>query len=208
LSSACNGIADRHGFEFVPTRSHGLWAWWFVIAVPSAKASGDPGEPSERTGRMRVLLARRFALKRRANGFGRTNEIFIGDVQRRTRNENQRFCGNWQCCKQCPGRSQFAPDKEGFLAFAKELHSDLAYQIIKNSEQLTRVVRLAVAAISTEVERGEIPPLSGAEPPNLPTRACLTRRSNVPALPFWVGVHRGFEGMRNRSRRRGSKVCY
>jgi integrase len=34
---------------------------------------------------MRVLLARRFALKRRANGFGRTNEIFIGDVRRRTR---------------------------------------------------------------------------------------------------------------------------
>ena len=34
---------------------------------------------------MRVLLARRFALKRRANGFGRTNEIFIGDIQCRTR---------------------------------------------------------------------------------------------------------------------------
>jgi hypothetical protein len=31
------------------------------------------------------LLAHRFALKRRANGFGRTNKIFIGDVQRRTR---------------------------------------------------------------------------------------------------------------------------
>jgi hypothetical protein len=34
---------------------------------------------------MRVLLARRFALKRRANGLGCTNEIFIGDVRRRTR---------------------------------------------------------------------------------------------------------------------------
>jgi hypothetical protein len=47
----------------------------FVIAVPSAEVSGDPGEPSERTGRTRVFFARRFALERRANGFGRTNEI-------------------------------------------------------------------------------------------------------------------------------------
>ena len=29
-------------------------------------------------------------------------------------------------------------DKEGFLAFARELHSDLAYRIIRDGEQLSR----------------------------------------------------------------------
>jgi 2-polyprenyl-6-methoxyphenol hydroxylase-like FAD-dependent oxidoreductase len=34
----------------------------------------------------------------------------------------------------------FAPtDKQGFLAYAKELHSDLAYLIIKDTEQLTPI---------------------------------------------------------------------
>ena len=37
-------------------------------------------------------------------------------------------------------------DKEGFLAFAKELHSDLAYRIIKNSEQLTPIAHQRFAS--------------------------------------------------------------
>jgi 2-polyprenyl-6-methoxyphenol hydroxylase-like FAD-dependent oxidoreductase len=37
-------------------------------------------------------------------------------------------------------------DKEGFLAFAKELHSDLAYRIIKNGEQLTPIAHQRFAS--------------------------------------------------------------
>jgi 2-polyprenyl-6-methoxyphenol hydroxylase-like FAD-dependent oxidoreductase len=37
-------------------------------------------------------------------------------------------------------------DKEGFLAFAKELHSDLAYRIIKSGEQLTPIARQRFAS--------------------------------------------------------------
>jgi 2-polyprenyl-6-methoxyphenol hydroxylase-like FAD-dependent oxidoreductase len=45
-------------------------------------------------------------------------------------------------------------DKEGFLVFAKELHSDLAYRIIKNSEQLTPIAhQRSASSVQRHYER-------------------------------------------------------
>ena len=45
-------------------------------------------------------------------------------------------------------------DKEGFIAFAKELHSDLAYRIIKDGEQLTAIAHQRfVSSVQRHYER-------------------------------------------------------
>jgi 2-polyprenyl-6-methoxyphenol hydroxylase-like FAD-dependent oxidoreductase len=45
-------------------------------------------------------------------------------------------------------------DKEGFMAFAKELHSDLAYRIIKDGEQLTPIAHQRfVSSVQRHYER-------------------------------------------------------
>ena len=45
-------------------------------------------------------------------------------------------------------------DKEGFIAFAKELHSDLAYRIIKDGEQLTAIAHQQfVSSVQRHYER-------------------------------------------------------
>jgi len=45
-------------------------------------------------------------------------------------------------------------DKEGFIAFAKELHSDLAYRIVKDGEQLTAIAHQRfVSSVQRHYER-------------------------------------------------------
>src|SRR6266436_3669058 len=61
-----NGIDGCHGGELVPTSSHRLWTGWFVVAIPSSEASGDPREPSERAWLIKVLLACSLSFECRA----------------------------------------------------------------------------------------------------------------------------------------------
>ena len=45
-------------------------------------------------------------------------------------------------------------DKEGFIAFARELHSDLAYRVIKDGEQLTPIAHQRfVSSVQRHYER-------------------------------------------------------
>src|SRR6202163_3650201 len=80
LLSHSNSIADSHRFELVPTPPNGLGTGRLVIAIPSAKAGDDPGEPSEGFRLMRVLLACSLAFERRPDSFGSDNDVLIGDI--------------------------------------------------------------------------------------------------------------------------------
>ena len=55
---SCEGIAMEHRGEPFPSIVHGFEPRGLAVAVPSAEASGDPGEEGEAGGGMGVLLAR------------------------------------------------------------------------------------------------------------------------------------------------------
>src|SRR5882757_5752564 len=38
-------VTDGHCGQLVPAGPHCLWAWRLIVAIPSAEASYDPGEP-------------------------------------------------------------------------------------------------------------------------------------------------------------------
>src|SRR6266550_7632902 len=80
LLSHSNSITRGHCGQLVPARPHGLWTCWLIVAIPSAEAGDDPGEPSERGRFIGVLLARRLTLECWADGFGGGDEAVIGDI--------------------------------------------------------------------------------------------------------------------------------
>src|SRR4051812_9117337 len=79
LPSHCKSIAFSSVGEFGPAGSHGFWAGRLVVAIPPAETGDDPGEPGKRAWRMWILLALGSAFERGADGFGRSDEIFVGD---------------------------------------------------------------------------------------------------------------------------------
>src|SRR5205814_3835237 len=83
--SDSNGIDGCHGGELVPANAHGLWAGWFVVAIPSSEASDDPGEPSERAELVRVFLPRRVAFECGSNDVCGGDDVLVGDIGRRPR---------------------------------------------------------------------------------------------------------------------------
>src|SRR5262249_48485340 len=80
LLSHSDSVAGDHGGEFAPAGSHGLRTGRLVIAIPSAETGDDPRQPSERAGRMRVLLACSLALERRADDLRGCDELLVGDI--------------------------------------------------------------------------------------------------------------------------------
>src|SRR5207247_2414625 len=80
LLSDSNSIAGCHGGEDVPTGSHGLWPWRFVVAIPTAETGNDPGEPWQRAGLMRIFLALGAAFEGWADGLCGGDELCIGNI--------------------------------------------------------------------------------------------------------------------------------
>jgi hypothetical protein len=62
--------ACGHGSEACPSCTHGFGSWRLVVAIPSAEAGDDPGEPGEGSRWVGVFLSRRFAFECGANGVG------------------------------------------------------------------------------------------------------------------------------------------
>src|SRR5215510_1884751 len=75
-----NRVACGHCGQFVPARPHGLWTGGLIVAVPSAEAGDDPGEPSERSCFIGVPLACGVSFEGRANGFSGDDDVLIDDV--------------------------------------------------------------------------------------------------------------------------------
>jgi hypothetical protein len=80
LLSHSNGIAARHGGEFVPSSLHGLWAWRFVVTIPASESRDDPTEPIKPTHFVWIFLTDRFPLERRSNRLRSPDKIRVGDV--------------------------------------------------------------------------------------------------------------------------------
>src|SRR5215217_5757083 len=79
------GIALQSRSELIPAVSHRLWPWRFVVAVPAAETSGDPGDEGERAWRMSILLPFCLAFEFLRDEFERGCEGIIDDVAGRTR---------------------------------------------------------------------------------------------------------------------------
>src|SRR5712671_98174 len=84
LLSECKRIAGGPFGKFGPTCAYGFWTRRFVIAIPAAKTSNNPAQPSQRFRLVRVLLAFGLAFKRRADRFGGRDRVLVGDVSGRS----------------------------------------------------------------------------------------------------------------------------
>src|SRR5216683_1396402 len=84
LHSHCKTIAFRPVGKFGPSGSHGLRTGRLVVAIPSAETGNDPGQPGQRAFGMRILLALSLAFECRADRFGGSDEIIVGDIRCRS----------------------------------------------------------------------------------------------------------------------------
>ncbi len=66
--------------QAAPAMGHGFGAWGFIVAVPTAQARGDTGEPRERALLVGVLLAFGFAFERLADSGDGLDLAFVDDV--------------------------------------------------------------------------------------------------------------------------------
>src|SRR5262249_34311941 len=85
LTLSSKGISLEGGGETVPAVSHSLRSGWFVVAIPAAEPSRNPGDEGKGMGRMRIFLPQRFAFEFLRQTFEGDGKVRVDHVARRTR---------------------------------------------------------------------------------------------------------------------------